>query len=342
LPASGGWLILSTRTADFGIKVVRALVFDASLKFSAEYPDTPARARECLVQVLRAGICGTDLELMRGYMDFRGIAGHEFVGRVLSGDPRLLSKRVVGEINVGCGSCDLCKADLERHCPNRTVLGILDRAGAFADYLSLPARNLLEVPDSISDEAAVFCEPIAAAYEILEQVQLSGREKIAVIGDGRLGAIVALVLKAEGACPMVGGHHLEKLQKLAKLGLDAELAEKLKPGFDVIVDCSGATEGLSLALKFVRPRGTIILKSTAKGSGGLNLASAVVDEISIIGSRCGRFAPALAALAEGKIDPRPLVSATLPLSDGVHAFSLAAQPLTFKVLLSTGNSVLPA
>jgi threonine dehydrogenase-like Zn-dependent dehydrogenase len=321
---------------------MRALVFDGRLKFSSEYPDTIARPGECLVEVLRAGICGTDLELMRGYMDFRGIAGHEFVGKVVGGDPGLLGKRVVGEINVGCGSCDLCKADLERHCPNRTVLGILGRAGAFANYLSLPARNLLEVPDSISDEVAVFCEPIAAAYEILEQIRLSGREKIAVIGDGRLGAIVALVLKAEGACPVIGGHHLEKLQRLAKLGLEADLAEKLKPGFDVIVDCSGSEEGLLLALRLVRPRGTIILKSTAKESSGLNLASAVVDEISIIGSRCGRFAPALAALAEGKIDPRPLISAMLPLSDGVSALSLAAQPLIFKVLLSAVNSVLPA
>jgi threonine dehydrogenase-like Zn-dependent dehydrogenase len=267
-------------------------------------------------------------------MKFEGVPGHEFVGEVVeSARGGLVGKRVVGEINAACGKCDFCARGLGRHCPNRTVLGILGRDGALADYLSLPDENLIEVPDSIPDEAALFTEPIAAAYEILEQVSLRREEKIVVLGDGRLGAVVAMVLKAEGLNPLVGGHHQDKLGRLESLGLTTANEAELAPGFDLTIDCTGSPAGFQRALELVRPRGTLILKSTAAGAENLNLAPIVVNEITVIGSRCGRFAPALAALASGRIDPRPLISAMLPLEDGVAAFARAAESSNFKILL---------
>jgi threonine dehydrogenase-like Zn-dependent dehydrogenase len=279
-----------------------------------------------------AGICGTDLELAHGYMAYRGVPGHEFVGEVLGSGP-LAGKRIVGEINSGCGHCDLCLAGLGRHCPNRTVLGILGRNGAFADYLALPEKNLVELPDSIPDELGVFVEPIAAAYEIFEQVHLGRNERILVLGDGRLGALVALVLWAENYDPIIGGHHAEKLDLLTALSLKTDLAQHLQPGFDTVIDCTGHPEGFRRAIELVRPRGRIILKSTAASSAELNLAPIVVNELNIIGSRCGRFAPAIEALASGKVDPRPLISAIYPLAEALTALQAAADPHNFKVLL---------
>jgi alcohol dehydrogenase len=317
---------------------MRALVLDSSLTLRDDYPEPRPATDEALIRVRMAGICGTDIELARGYMGYRGVLGHEFVGEVAAaGSAALTGKRIVGEINCPCRRCALCVANLGRHCPNRTVLGILGRDGAFADYLLLPERNLLELPDMIPDELGVFVEPIAAAYEIVEQVSLARNEKILILGDGRLGAIVALVLWSEAYDPIIGGHHVEKLDLLSALGLKVRLEEHLEKNFDVVIDCTGDAQGLKRALELVRPRGRVVLKTTAATPTDLNLAPVVINEISIIGSRCGRFAPAVEALSSGRIDPRPLISAVYPLDDGLTAFKAASDPHNFKVLLSMGS-----
>jgi 2-desacetyl-2-hydroxyethyl bacteriochlorophyllide A dehydrogenase len=313
---------------------MRALVLEPAPVFRDDYSTPIPPTGESLVRVRMAGICGTDLELAKGYMAYRGIPGHEFVGEIVAGAAdALVGRRVVGEINAACGHCDQCLANLERHCSNRTVLGILGRDGAFAEYLTLPQGNLVELPDSVPDELGVFVEPIAAAYEIFEQVHLGRNEKILILGDGRLGALVGLVLWAEGYDPVVGGHHAEKLDLLAALSLKVELEQHLQPGFDIVVDCTGNPRGLGRAMELIRPRGRIILKSTAATPADLNLAPIVVNEISVIGSRCGRFAPAVKALASGKVDPRPLISAMYPLADAVAALEAAGDPQNLKVLL---------
>ncbi len=313
---------------------MRALVFDRKLEFRGDYPDAVTIPGESIVRVSVAGICGTDLEIARGYMQYRGVPGHEFCGRVVeSQNPALRGKRVVGEINAGCGRCPACLAGLARHCPNRTVLGILGRDGAFAEFLSLPDVNLIPIPDSITDDAAVFVEPLAAAYEIFDQAQPARNQTIAVLGDGRLGALVAMVLKGEHYLPLVAGHHREKLARLADLGLQTAEESSLREKFDVVIECSGSQSGFRRAIELVRPRGTIILKSTAAASAELNLAPIVVNEITVIGSRCGRFQPALDALATEKIDPRPLIDGSFALEDGIAAFDAASNPLNFKILL---------
>jgi threonine dehydrogenase-like Zn-dependent dehydrogenase len=313
---------------------MRALVFDRKLEFRGDYPDPVATPGESIVRVAAAGVCGTDLEIARGYMQYRGVPGHEFSGRVIeSNSAALRGKRVVGEINAGCGRCALCSAGLARHCPTRTVLGILGRQGAFAERLSLPDINLIPIPDSIPDDVAVFVEPLAAACEIFEQVHLGRNHAIVVIGDGRLGAIVALALKAEKYVPLVAGHHREKLERLAGLGLATAEESSLREKFDVAIDCSGSAGGFRRAVELVRPRGKIILKSTAAAAAEINLAPIVVNEISVIGSRCGRFQPALDALAAGKIDPRPLIDGVFALDDGIAGFEAAKDPLNFKILL---------
>jgi threonine dehydrogenase-like Zn-dependent dehydrogenase len=313
---------------------MRALVVDPKLTFRSDNPDPLASAGESIVRVSVAGICGTDLELMRGYMGYRGIPGHEFVGKVAeTNDPKLRGQRVVGEINARCGRCPYCRTGLVRHCPQRTVLGILGRDGAFAEYLSLPNENLLPVPDSIPDETAVFTEPLAAAYEIFEQLHIARGRTIVVLGDGRLGALIALALQREGYLPILAGHHPEKLARLVPLGLSTSLTQELQERFDYVVDCTGHGDGLRCATELVRPRGTIILKSTAAAGAALNLAPLVINEITVVGSRCGPFAPALAALASGKLDPRPLIDGTFPLEAGAAAMEAAAKPSNFKILL---------
>jgi alcohol dehydrogenase len=313
---------------------MRALLIDRELSLRKDYPDPAPAPGESIVRVRMAGICGTDLELARGYMNYHRVPGHEFVGEVAdTRSAALAGRRVVGEINAACGRCERCIAGLGRHCPSRTVLGILGRDGAFADYMRLPDENLLVVPDSIPDEVAVFVEPVAAIYEIFEQTHLRRDERIAILGDGRLGALAGLVLRAEEYAPIVAGHHRAKLDRLAALGLEVKLEGELEPGFDVVVDCTGQSAGLNRALALVRPRGKLILKSTAAAGATLNLARAVVDEITIVGSRCGRFAPALDALAAGKLDPRPLISAIYPLNGAIAAFAAASHSPNFKVLL---------
>jgi threonine dehydrogenase-like Zn-dependent dehydrogenase len=267
-------------------------------------------------------------------MGYRGIPGHEFVGRVAeTSDPKLRGQRVVGEINAACGRCAYCRSGLTRHCPERTVLGILGRDGAFAEYLRLPDENLLPVPDSIPDETAVFTEPLAAAYEIFEQLHIARDRSIVVLGDGRLGALIALALKREGHLPVVAGHHPEKLGRLVSLGLSASLEPDLKERFDYVVDCTGHGDGLRRGIELVKPRGTIILKSTAAAGAALNLAPLVINEITVLGSRCGRFAPALAALERGTLDPRPLIDGTFPLEEGAAAMEAAEKTSNFKILV---------
>ena len=310
---------------------MRAIVIDNGVSLRRDYPEPAPRTGESIVRVRLAGICGTDLELEKGYMGFRGVPGHEFVGEVVESDnSSMLRRRVVGEINAGCGACHSCAEGLARHCPNRTVLGILGRDGAFADCLRLPDRNLILLPDSIPDEMAVFVEPLAAAYEIFEQIKIPHNHPVLVLGDGRLGILVAMTMRAEGYDVDVAGHHRERARPL---GFDVKREREVNDRYEVAVDCTGSIRGFSRALELVRPRGTLILKSTAAASADLNLAPVVINEITVLGSRCGRFAPAIDALASGKIDPRPLISATLSLDDGPHALDEAAKSSNFKILL---------
>ncbi len=322
------------RPVFLGEPYVRAIVFDNGLALRRDYPEPKRTAGESIVKVLTAGICGTDLELTRGYMAWRGVLGHEFVGRVVESENRdLLGCRVVGSINAACRRCRFCAQGLGRHCPNRTVLGILGRDGAFADLLALPDENLHPVPEAVPDELAVFTEPVAAAYEILEQKAIPRNHRILVLGDGRLGAIVAMVMAAEDYDVVVAGHYRGKLAALSALGLTARPESELTGGYDVVVDCTGTSAGLSRALEMVRPRGTVVLKSTAADGANLNLAPAVVNEVTMLGSRCGRMGPALDALAAGRVDPRPLVSDVFPLDDGRAAFEAAGKAPNFKILL---------
>jgi threonine dehydrogenase-like Zn-dependent dehydrogenase len=313
---------------------MRALRFDHALELSEDYPKPAPSQGESLVRVDLAGICGTDLELARGYMEFRGVPGHEFVGHVVdSEDSALIGRRVSGEINAGCGHCRSCAETASRHCHDRTVLGILGRDGSFAEYLCLPTRNLIPVPANISDQAAIFIEPLAAAFEIFTQIDLAANSRILVLGDGRLGAMVGLALKAEGLSALVAGHHEAKLARLGNLGLAVAAPEDLLREYDIVIDCTGTPAGFTQALTLVRARGTIVLKSTAAVAADLNLAPVVINEVTIIGSRCGRFHPAIEALAEGRIDPSPLIDGIYPLADGVAAFKAAAEPQNFKILI---------
>jgi threonine dehydrogenase-like Zn-dependent dehydrogenase len=317
---------------------MRALVIDKTAASPVAVRTDRAMAQpgkgESLIRVRVAGICGTDLEQTRGYMDYTGVPGHEFVGEVVqSASVGLLGKRVVGEINAACGQCEWCRADLGRHCPNRTVLGILGRDGAFADYLCLPDCNLTPLPDSLPDEVAVFTEPLAAGFEIFEQTHIEPGERIAILGDGRLGAMVGLALTSRDLRPVIGGHHDNRMRLLASLGLVAVQEHTLRPGYDVVVDCTGSAAGLARCLELVRPRGRIILKSTVAGNDRVNLAAIVVNEIEVLGSRCGRFAPALAALESGAFDPRSLITDVFALDDAPAALRRAAEPSAFKVLL---------
>jgi len=294
--------------------------------------------REALVRVSLAGICNTDLEIVRGYADFEGTLGHEFVGVVeASPDPSHVGKRVVGEINAGCGTCALCLRHDPRHCLNRTVLGIAGRDGAFAEYLRLPAENLRLVPDRVSDRAAVFTEPLAAACEILEQVPVGPSSRAAVVGDGKLGQLIARVLKTTGCEPWLVGKHEEKLKLAARAGIRAvlyrDLAISSADRFDIVIEATGSPQGLEAALGLTRPRGVLVLKSTVYGPVTLDTSRIVVDEISLIGSRCGKFEPALALLEAGSIDVEPLISGEFPLAEAVAAVAEAGKEDVLKVVL---------
>ncbi|MDQ2855142.1 MAG: alcohol dehydrogenase catalytic domain-containing protein [Acidobacteriota bacterium] len=299
--------------------------------------DKPQREDEALVRVIVSGICNTDLEIARGYAGFNGTIGHEFVGVVEEcPDRSLVGHRVVGEINAGCGKCELCIAGDPRHCPSRTVLGIVGRDGAHAEYLQLPVANLLTVSSRIPDEHAVFVEPLAAACAISERISISRQTRLAVIGDGKLGLLCAQTLALSGAQLLLIGKHPEKLRIAERLGIETEMlakAEKRAREFDVVVEASGAAEGFALALKLLHPRGSLVLKSTFHGTTEINAAQIVVDEISITGSRCGRFGPALDLLKKGAIDLDSMISEEYPLSKAIFALDRATEKGVLKVLL---------
>jgi threonine dehydrogenase-like Zn-dependent dehydrogenase len=301
----------------------------------------PAAADEALIRVTKSGICNTDLEIVRGYAGFEGTIGHEFVGVVERADgfPEMVGKRVVGEINVGCGECELCRKDDPRHCPSRTVLGIKGRDGAHAEFLNLPARNLIEVPDLISDEQAVFTEPLAAAFGITEQVKIENDTNIAVIGDGKLGLLCAMTLRLRSNNVTLFGRHASKLAIAEKRGIEGIVdvgASDMNRRFDVVVEASGSETGFARALDLVKTRGKIVLKSTFNGKPQWEAWRVVVDEITIVGSRCGRFKPAIDLLAEGKLDVTDMISEEFRLADGVKAMAAAAEKGILKVLLSMG------
>jgi len=320
---------------------MKAVVFDKELKLIDDYPKPSPKQGEALVRVLLAGVCNTDLELMKGYMGFTGVLGHEFVGVVEEapeGHGHLVGKRVTGEINLYCGKCDVCRAGMPTHCPNRSVLGILNKDGAMAEYLTLPVRNLQVVPDGVPDEEAVFTEPLAAAFEILEQVHLQPTDRVLVMGDGKLGLLCAQVLGLTQAEVTLLGKHKEKLAIAGARGVQTVLLNEFKAGrdFDVVVEATGTAAGFTSALGCVRPRGTIVLKSTVAQAAELNLAPVVIDEISVVGSRCGPFAPALRALEKKLVDVRPMISAVYSVDDAMQAFEHAARKGVLKVLVKFG------
>ncbi len=288
-----------------------------------------------LIRLLLGGICNTDLELQRGYYGFRGTPGHEFVGEVIAADsPDWIGERVVGEINLACGGCEWCAQGLGRHCPRRTVLGIVKHPGAFRELLTLPERNLHQVPRGIPTEHAVFVEPLAAACEILDQARIPAGATVAVLGDGKLGLLVGQVLKAHGAEVHQYGRHKEKLRIATNLGINTRLARKLqKPEYNWVVDATGSGDGLRQAVQMTKPRGTVLMKSTVHGPVRLDSAPVIVNEITLIGSRCGRFEPALRLLGNKQVRVEGLISEILPLKDAALAFRRAGKPGVLKVLL---------
>ncbi len=330
---------------------MRALVYQNNkLALNNHYPQPEPVEGEALIRVLQAGICNTDLEIVRGYMGFEGVLGHEFVGIVeaVNEGPgatpltTLIGKRVVGEINAAChrADCFYCQRDMPTQCPDRTTLGIVNRDGAFAEYLTLPTRNLHVVPTSVSDEEAVFVEPLAANFEIFEQIHMRPTDSVIVLGDGKMGQLAAQVLALASCDVLMIGKHPEKLALVEQRGVatclldDAgRIVQRAGRRVDLVVECSGAVQGLELALQLARPRGTVILKSTVADKSTLHLAPIIIDEIRVQGSRCGPFAPALRALSQRTIDVRPLISASYALDDALAAFAYARQSGVLKVLV---------
>ncbi len=313
------------------------------IRLRADVP-LPAKPGEALVKARLSGVCGTDLEMVKGYYPFTGIPGHEFVGEVVGIPEGLqngeilesswIGKRVVGEINASCGTCEQCRGGRPTHCENRTVLGILNRDGAFAEYVNLPLENLHFVPDSVSDEAAVFVEPLAAALEIQQQVQIKPTDRILLVGAGRLGQLIAQTLALTGADLRVVARHPLQQKLLTELGIKLVDEADVHPWrYDVVVEATGSTAGFDLARKAIRPRGTFVLKSTYKGEMTLNLSPVVVDEITIVGSRCGPFAPALRLLENREVDPTVLIASEFGLADGLRAFEEAEKRGMLKVVI---------
>ena len=307
------------------------------LSFRKDVPVPVPQPGEALVRVRLAGICSTDLELVKGYLPFTGIPGHEFVGDVISapeGAGDWSGRRVVGDINLTCGTCEQCLSGRSTHCSKRTVLGILNHDGAFAEFLSLPVINLHQVPDSVTDEAAVFTEPLAAALEIQQQVHIHPDDRVLVIGAGRLGLLIAETLSLTGCDLKAVTRHERQRKLLAGRGICSIREEDIPEGkMDVVVEATGSPAGFLLARKAVRPRGTIVLKSTYKGEHKADFSSLVVEEITLVGSRCGPFLPALRLLKKKKVDPAALIDARYPLSDGIRAMGHASRPGVLKVLL---------
>ncbi len=313
---------------------MRALVFDNTPEIRDIPIPQPAEG-EALIRVLLAGVCNTDLEILKGYMDFHGVPGHEFVGIVeKASNASLLGQRVVGEINCVCGHCRFCQMEIPHHCAERTTLGIFRRDGAFAEYLALPEANLHIIPEGLSDEQAVFAEPLAAAFRIPEQIDISAHDRAIVLGDGKLGLLASQVVWLSTKNLVCVGKHSWKLQMLKEQGIPiAHTGDAIEPGADIVVEATGAPSGLNQAVALVRPEGTVVLKTTVASASNVNLSLPVVNEVRIIGSRCGPFRPALQALAQGAIEVRPMISAEYPLEDAVAALHRAAEHSVLKVLI---------
>ncbi|KRH98346.1 MULTISPECIES: alcohol dehydrogenase catalytic domain-containing protein [Cylindrospermopsis] len=304
------------------------------LQLRTDLPIPEPPEGEVLVKVLRAGICNTDLELIRGYYPYNGILGHEFVGVVQTGPNHLINQRVVGEINAACGYCRFCLEGKPTHCENRTVLGIVNRHGAFAEYLSLPEKNIHLVPPQVTTDAATFTEPIAAALQIQAQVKITPQQRVLVVGDGKLGQLIGQTLALTGCDLLVVGRHQEKLANLSSRNIKTGLVNMVEDRyFDIAIDCTGNAEGFAVARRALRPRGILVLKSTYAGNLSLDASALVVDEITLVGSRCGAFTPALELLATNQIDVTYLVHGTYPLNEGLAAFKKAQTKGVLKILL---------
>ena len=317
---------------------MKAVIFDEILKLE-ECPLPKMRENEALIKVLLCGICNTDYEITKGYMGYKGILGHEFVGiveDVNSSDRSLIGKRVVGEINLGCGKCEYCLKGLERHCPDRETLGIWHKDGCMAQYVTLPVKNLVEIPESVSDKEAVFIEPLAAALEILEQMHIKPFEKVAVLGDGKLGLLCALSLNASGLDVELIGKHSNKLDIAKNQNVKTKLLNnvEIKPVYDVVIEATGSLSGFETSIALVKPRGTLVLKSTIASSKEFNFAPIVVNEITVLGSRCGQFKPALRFLEQKKVNFNPLISGIYNINDAIEAFRANKQKDTLKILIS--------
>jgi threonine dehydrogenase-like Zn-dependent dehydrogenase len=307
------------------------------LQLRSDVPIPEPLPGEALVRVVRAGICNTDLELLRGYYPYTGILGHEFVGVVEQGPKELVGVRVVGEINAVCGECRFCRSGQPTHCENRTVLGIVNRNGAFAEYLTLPIANLHPVPDNVPTDVATFTEPVAAALEIQQQVPVRPDDRVLVVGDGKLGQLVAQTLALTGCDLLVVGRHRNKLDYLAARGIKTGLADVVTDrAFDLSVECTGNPEGFAIARRALRPRGTLVLKSTYAGHLTFDASSLVVDEITLIGSRCGPFPPALQVISQEQVDVKYLIQSHYPLDEAIAAFDRAQERGILKVLLEIG------
>ena len=319
--------------------MMRALYFDGDLQLRSDLSMPSSPPGEALIRTRLAGICNTDLELVRGYMGFRGVLGHEFVGEVVTADgaQEWVGRRVVGEINANCRQCPTCLRGDPTHCPHRTTLGIDRRDGVLADYFSLPLHLLYAVPDSVPDEQAVFVEPLAAAVEITDRLHVRPTDRVIVLGDGKLGQLIAQVLQLTGCNLLVLGRHRQKLDLLAGRGIATRLSSEneVEPGADVVIEATGSASGFEVARRLVRPRGHLVLKSTFHGDVTLDLSRVVVDEISLVGSRCGPFAPALRLLAQRLVEVESLISDRFSLDDGLAAFERAVAPGVLKVLVST-------
>lgn len=314
-----------------------ALHFQPDPTLDDRTPRPLPAADEALIALRVAGVCDTDLQLSAGYMDFRGIPGHEFVGQVVEcEDSAWIGRRVVGDINAGCGECADCREAQGHHCSRRSVLGIVGRPGCFAEFFTLPIRNLVAVPDAVPDDAAVFAEPLAAGLHVLDVLGKQRDERVAVLGDGKLGLLTAMALHGAGIATTLIGHHENKLSIAREAGVTALLESALQttgPAFDSVVEATGSPSGLERAMELVRPGGNLILKSTMAGGCELDLSPIVIHEIRLIGSRCGDMRQAMRALEEGRVDPRPLINERYPLAQAVQAVGHAARRGTLKVLI---------
>jgi alcohol dehydrogenase len=313
---------------------MKAVVFDGQLRLVTDRPEPAPAPGEARIRTILAGICNTDLEVVRGYAGFHGVLGHEFVGVVdWAEDRSWIGRRVVGEINVGCGVCETCQAGQPEHCPNRTALGIRGRDGALAELICLPVANLHLVPAGVPDRAAVFVEPLAAACQLLEQIHVRPTDRAVVVGDGKLGLLAAQVLALTGCDLTVVGRHEEKLSILARRGIETRLSDEGLEGADLVVECTGRPAGFQAAQRLVQPRGTLALKSTYHGLVEADLSRLVVDEVRVVGSRCGPFGAALRLLAHGLVDVTSLIHAEMRLDEALAAFELAVRPGVLKVLV---------